>query len=71
MYRLITTFNMTPLIMRLNIATSSVGIFFCLNLCYFAPYEKHWVREEDHLGDFARAKRFQNLVGRKIAMDVV
>jgi hypothetical protein len=33
------------------------------NLCYFATCEKNWPREEDRLGDFARPKRPQNLVG--------
>ena len=27
--------------------------------------EKIWLREEDRLGDFTRAKRLQNLVGQK------
>jgi len=39
------------------------------NLCYFAACEKNWLREEDRLGDFTRAKRLQNLVGTEIAMD--
>jgi hypothetical protein len=38
------------------------------NLCYFATCEKNWLREEDRLGDFTRAKRLQNLVGTEIAM---
>ncbi|MBU4232506.1 MAG: hypothetical protein L6277_03930 [Desulfobacterales bacterium] len=38
-------------------------------LCYFATCEKNWLREEDRLGDFARAKRHQNLAGTEIAMD--
>jgi hypothetical protein len=39
------------------------------NLRYHALDEKIWLREEDHLGDFTRAKRLQNLVGTEIAMD--
>jgi hypothetical protein len=39
------------------------------NFCYFATCEKNWPREEDPLGDFARLKRLQNLVGTEIAMD--
>ncbi len=35
------------------------------NLCYFSTCEKIWLREEDRLGDFTRAKRLQNLVGQK------
>jgi hypothetical protein len=33
--------------------------------------EKKWPREEDHLGDFTRAKRLKNLVKTEIAMDAV
>jgi hypothetical protein len=39
------------------------------NFCYSATCEKNWLREEDRLGDFTRAKRLQNLVGTEIAMD--
>jgi hypothetical protein len=39
------------------------------NLCYFFLCEKNWLREEDRLGDFARAKRLQNLVGTEIALE--
>jgi hypothetical protein len=39
------------------------------NLCYFSTCEKNWLREDDRLGDFTRAKRLQNLVGTEIAMD--
>ena len=39
------------------------------NLRYPALDEKIWLREEDRLGDFTRAKRLQNLVGTEIAMD--
>ena len=42
---------------------------FRLNLCYFSTCEKNWLRDEDFLGDFAKAKRLQNLVGTEIAMD--
>jgi hypothetical protein len=34
-------------------------------LRYHAIDEKIWLREEDCLGDFTRAKRLQNLVGQK------
>ena len=33
------------------------------NLRYQALDEKIWLREENRLGDFTRAKRLQNLVG--------
>ena len=33
------------------------------NLCYFSTCEKNWLRDEDCLGDFTKAKRLQNLVG--------
>ena len=39
------------------------------NLCYFATCEKNWLREEDRLGDFTRAKRLQDLVVTETAMD--
>ena len=39
------------------------------NLFYSAPDEKNWLREEDRLRDFIRAKRLQNLVGTELAMD--
>ena len=38
------------------------------NLRYHTLDEKNWLREEDRLGDFSRAKRLQNLVGTEIAM---
>jgi hypothetical protein len=45
-------------------------LIFCPNLCYFVTCEKNWLREEDRLGDFIRAKRLQNLVWTEVAMDV-
>ena len=37
-------------------------------LRYHALDEKIWLREENRLGDFARPKRLQNLVGTETAM---
>ncbi len=42
-------------------------LIFRPNLCYFVTCEKNWLREEDRLGDFTRAKRFQDLVAKEIA----
>jgi hypothetical protein len=36
-----------------------VELTFRPNLCYFSTFEKNWLREEDRLGDFIRAKRLQ------------
>ena len=65
-----TTGRCLPGILRLisQMASGRRGIFmpelcgkltFRPNLCYFATCEKNWLREEDCLGDFTRAKRLQ------------
>jgi hypothetical protein len=40
---------------------------FLPNFCYFATCEKNCPREKDRLGDFARPKRIQTIVGTETA----
>jgi len=44
-------------------------IHFEGDLCYSGAYEKNCLGEEDHWGDFTRAKKLQNLAVTEVAMD--